>query len=366
MHLLSVQHNGAFGLTEFTSNETPPYAILSHTWGPDLQEVRFSDVVTGVGQHKAGYRKLEFCQKQADKDGLQYFWIDTCCIDKSSSALLAEAINSMFYWYQKAKHCYVYLPDVQLSEMVADDQTFRASRWFTRGWTLQELLAPKSVRFYTADGQLLGTRVSLVGTIQKATGIPQRALLGEALDHFSVEVRLSWADKCQTKRGEDSAYSLLGLFGVHMPLIYGEGRKNAFMRLRREINESHGSMSLNRTASWVGQASMDTTEVEERILDSLHYPRMEERKLQVHDAQTGTLQWILDPASNPPTRSDSLLNWLSSSSETRRIYWISGKPGSGKSTLMRFLDRTIKSSEHLFPWAMDTSVLRMQFFFWSP
>lgn len=147
MRLLSVNSDGTLCLAEFIDDRIPAYAILSHTWGSDGDEVTFKDVTKQTGTHKLGYEKLRFCQRQAAKDGLDYFWVDTCCIDKSSSAELAEAINSMFLWYQNAAKCYVYLPDV--STPASDEQVwraeFRSSRWFTRGWTLQELISPKVV-----------------------------------------------------------------------------------------------------------------------------------------------------------------------------------------------------------------------------
>src|ERR1700729_3419722 len=109
MHLLKLQDDGELSLAEFVGNDIPPYAILSHTWGEDHEEVTFKNIVEGTGKSKAGYAKIRFCGKQATKDGLQYFWVDTCCINKSSSAELSEAINSMFHWYQDAARCYVYL-----------------------------------------------------------------------------------------------------------------------------------------------------------------------------------------------------------------------------------------------------------------
>jgi hypothetical protein len=144
MRLLQVNENGDFSLTKDIINNTRLYAILSHTWGDDDEEVNFKDLTEGSGKTKAGYRKLRFCAEQAARDGLQHFWVDTCCIDKSNSVELQEAINSMFHWYQNAAKCYVYLSDVSITKRKASDQfseftwelAFRTSRWFTRGWTL--------------------------------------------------------------------------------------------------------------------------------------------------------------------------------------------------------------------------------------
>lgn len=244
MRLLRYNSKGVFSLTEFVENDIPKYAILSHRWG--AEEATFEDLQKGLGTKKAGYRKIRFCGEQARRDSLEYFWVDTCCIDKSSSAELAEAINSMFCWYQKAARCYVYLPDVSTRKRKASDtgtectweSAFRDSEWFTRGWTLQELLAPRSVEFFSYDGEWLGDKGTLNRQIQEITAIPISALEGAPLSQFSVEERLSWAETRQTTRGEDMAYSLLGIFGIHLPLIYGEGKEHAFKRLKTSGNLS--------------------------------------------------------------------------------------------------------------------------------
>ena len=239
---------------EFIGNEIPRYAILSHTWGADNEEVIFKDLMERTGKiNKAGYKKIQFCGQQAAIDALQYFWVDTCCIDKSSSAEVSEAINSMFRWYSDAVKCYVYLSDVSdvstngsVRGSIRDDQfsqwtwepAFQKSRWFTRGWTLQELVAPRSVEFFSVEGTRLGDKRSLERQIHAITGIAPQALSGAHLSQFSVDERLSWVAKRQTKRGEDIAYSLLGIFDIHMPLLYGEGRKKALVRLYKEIKES--------------------------------------------------------------------------------------------------------------------------------
>ncbi|KAH8656487.1 heterokaryon incompatibility protein-domain-containing protein [Tricladium varicosporioides] len=242
MHLLQCNSDGKFSLTKF--NNIPEYAILSHTWGADTEEVTYKDLIDGTGKNKVGYEKIRFCGEQARRDGLQYFWVDTCCIDKSSAVELAESINCMFRWYQNAARCYVYLSDVSVRSQdgkfvhVEWESAFCNSRWFTRGWTLQELLAPKVVDFYSRDHIRLGDKHSLGQHIVRITGIAIEALRGRPLSQFSIEERFSWAEKRQTTKEEDQAYCLLGIFGVFLSLIYGETHSNALRRLRKEIGES--------------------------------------------------------------------------------------------------------------------------------
>jgi hypothetical protein len=244
MRLLQVQADGQVTLTEHETGKIPPYAILSHTWGVDSAEVTFRDLNERTGQHKSGYRKLTFCGKQAAIDGLQYFWVDTCCIDKSSSAEVSKNIMCMFRWYEAAAKCYVYLSDVSISGSTGTalphkqtwERQFRNSRWLTRGWTLQELLAPESVDFFSAEGESLGSRSSLLQEIQDVTGLPRQVLQGVHPHQFSTEKRLSWMEGRETKLEEDMAYSLLGIFGVFIPLIYGEGEDNAMYRLEEAID----------------------------------------------------------------------------------------------------------------------------------
>jgi hypothetical protein len=234
MRLLVYNNDGDFGLTQFF-DDIPPYAILSHTWGPQEQEVTFGDMIDGKGRSKTGFDKIRFCGEQARCDGLQHFWVNTCCIDKTSSAELTEAINSMFRWYRDAAKCYVFLTDVDSEDQFHPlpwESAFRASRWFTRGWTLQELIAPTSVEFFFKDWDRLGDKKSLEQLICEKTGIPSKALRGSPLADFSATERMSWAGTRQTTREEDMAYSLLGIFDVSMPLIYGERQANAVGRLR--------------------------------------------------------------------------------------------------------------------------------------
>ncbi|KAH8660872.1 hypothetical protein BGZ60DRAFT_456220 [Tricladium varicosporioides] len=248
MRLLQRKDNQEFSLTKDLLSNIPDYAILSHTWGEDDQEVTFKDLVEGSGTFKIGYKKIQFCGEQAARDGLQYIWVDTCCIDKTDAVELQKAINSMFRWYKNAVKCYVYLPDVSIPDDEENNSSLnfepalRTARWFTRGWTLQELLAPPSVEFFAANYRKIGDRISLEPVIYEITGIPVRALQNYDPTKFSVEERVSWIAKRETRHEEDMAYSLLGIFAIFLPLIYGEGRENAFRRLREEVNrrvESH-------------------------------------------------------------------------------------------------------------------------------
>jgi len=251
MRLLQYNNDGDFSLTEFFEGDIPKkYAILSHRWG--AEEVTFKDLTDGTSKCKAGYGKIQFCGEQARRDGLQYFWVDTCCIDKSNAVELQEAINSMFRWYHDATKCYVYLLDVSRPRTDSADGSneawvsiFRKSEWFTRGWTLQELIAPALVNFFCKDRGLLGNKVSLERHICEVTGIPASALRGSPLSDFSVAERLLWAASRGTFRQEDKAYSLLGIFDVNMPLIYSEGKDKAMNRLREEINKASKGKSYS-------------------------------------------------------------------------------------------------------------------------
>jgi hypothetical protein len=253
MHLLQYNDSGEFSLAE-DFDEIPRYAILSHTWGPDAEEVTFKDLIDSTGENKAGYDKIRFCGEQAKRDGIQYFWVDTCCIDKSSSAELSESINSMFRWYRDAAKYYVYLSDVSgpafenynKPERLLWELVFKKSKWFTRGWTLQELLASGSVEFFSREGNRLGDKKTLEREIHEITGIAIPALRGAPLCTFGVDERLSWAESRQTKRKEDKAYSLLGIFDVYMTPIYGEGRDHAFKRLLKKIAKYDSDDTLQR------------------------------------------------------------------------------------------------------------------------
>ncbi|KAE9366949.1 HET-domain-containing protein, partial [Stipitochalara longipes BDJ] len=224
-------HTSTLKLVDFFAEKVPQYAILSHRWESD--EVTFEDMRGGreKTKEKAGFKKIQKSCARAAMEGYDYVWIDCCCIDKSSSAELSEAINSMFQWYQRAQVCYAYLSDVSSSRLsVSIEEGLRNSQWFTRGWTLQELLAPQSVEFFDRNWNEIGTKASMQELIQSITGINHLFNYSEAC----VAQKMSWASRRVTTRVEDQAYCLLGLFDVNMPPLYGEG-ENAFHRLQLEI-----------------------------------------------------------------------------------------------------------------------------------
>jgi hypothetical protein len=250
MRLLKVDASNNISLSDHFLAAIPPYAILSHTWGPE--EVTYDDIRADTGSNKRGYQKILFCGQQAARDGLQYFWVDTCCIDKSNSAELSEAIISMFRWYHNAAKCYVYLEDVPSFDN-SWLSNFEKSRWFKRGWTLQELIAPRVVEFFAKGGQLLGTKSSLEEHIHSITGIEESALRNDDLSTFSIKQRFSWTNSRQTTREEDQAYCLLGIFGINMTPLYGEGAKSALDRLKREISaiDPDGIENRAKIAAWL-------------------------------------------------------------------------------------------------------------------
>ncbi|KAI1391719.1 HET-domain-containing protein [Hypoxylon trugodes] len=229
-------------LKEFFGESTPSYAILSHTWDGN-KEVTFQEwerrTTDKAIQRKEGYAKIIGACRRARADGLQYLWCDTNCIDKRSEAELSEAINSMFAWYRDSHVCYAYLADVE-----AKTGTFAKSRWFTRGWTLQELLAPKTVMFYDYRWTVLGDRAGLAEMISGNTRIHLGVLNNRSTIYdYSIAQQMSWAADRRTTRSEDIAYCLLGIFDINMPLLYGEGQK-AFTRLQREIIEVSNDQSI--------------------------------------------------------------------------------------------------------------------------
>jgi hypothetical protein len=238
-------------LEEFFESKAPKYAILSHTWTDD--EVSYQDIQDPRPQptHKLRYTKILYCCNQALKDGLGYAWVDTCCIDKTSSSELSEAINSMFRWYEQAEICYAYLADVSANDDPMDHgSSFAESRWFTRGWTLQELLAPPNLEFFSTDWNRIGSRSELLDVVSRVCGVDpifletdRRLEGGRRLQQASIAERLSWVSRRETTRTEDMAYCLLGIFGISMALIYGEGRM-AFIRLQEEIMKHSDDQTL--------------------------------------------------------------------------------------------------------------------------
>ncbi|KAF1970549.1 HET-domain-containing protein [Bimuria novae-zelandiae CBS 107.79] len=284
MRLLRYSESDQLSIHSFDDSAIPPYAILSHTWGEDGDEVTFADLRTGDSIAKRGYEKIRFCGQQARQDGLQYFWVDTCYIDKTNKAELSYAIRSMFRWYQNATRCYVYL---------SDEPTFRTSQWFTRGWTLQELLAPKTVEFFSWEWERLGDKISLKSLIHKITG------------------RI-------TKHKEDRAYSLLGIFDVELAPVYSEGAAGAFRRLMNEINKL------------------------ERCIQDIRSTDPRDNKKRIKETKGGLLAdsycWVTDNATFQQWQGDP----------HSRLLWIKGDPGKGKTMLLcGIIDELKKSTNNL-------------------
>jgi hypothetical protein len=235
----------------FHGDNVPEYAILSHRWTDS--EVSFQSIQSRRYRYTGRWPpKLEGARKKAKEHGYNYIWVDTCCIDKTSSSELEEAINSMFQWYNNAAICYAYLPDVTTGDTPLIDierSKFRSSSWFTRGWTLQELIAPKKLYFYDSRWKYIGSKGEMSHVIESITGIPRAIVVGvRDPRQASIAQRMSWAANRVTTRKEDMAYSLLGLFGLTMPMIYGEGDK-AFTRLQEEIKKDSADISILAGAS---------------------------------------------------------------------------------------------------------------------
>lgn len=312
-------------LEEFYGDAIPPYAILSHTWGKE--EVTFHDLTKDDHRQKQGYAKIEGCCQQAIREGLTWVWVDTCCIDKSSSAELSEAINSMYKWYQAARVCYAYLEDVPSGQDPFKSRSaFQMSRWFTRGWTLQELLAPRRIVFFASDwkpisnpainqnlgGEMasivtydIGMAVAVphwvaegnkyIGLLSGITSISCKVLNREiTLSSVSAACKFSWAAARTTTRVEDMAYCLLGLLGVNMPLLYGEGDR-AFVRLQEAVLSSSEDISIlawGYDLSWkVVKNNIQTSVLARSAAEFLGYPRGNYRHVRrtprTHTTMTG-------------------------------------------------------------------------------
>ncbi|KAI8170598.1 Vegetative incompatibility protein HET-E-1 [Colletotrichum sp. SAR 10_65] len=226
--------------------DIPPYAILSHTW--EDEEVTLQDWNSWRRNRMKGFQKISMTCKLAASDGIDYAWVDTCCIDKSNSAELSEAINTMYRWYKGAEVCYAYLSDLHLSTPEPGDSIDLASslsgcRWFSRGWTLQELIAPANIRFYQHNWDFAGTKSTWSRVLSDLTGISYRAFSSYNPADYSIAERMSRAANRHTTREEDIAYCLLGIFDINMPMLYGEGAK-AFRRLQEEIIRTGYDVSI--------------------------------------------------------------------------------------------------------------------------
>lgn len=313
MRLLYHGEDGELSITDdLIATTIPPYAILSHTWGADNDEVTFDDLVKNAGKDKPGYKKIELCGEQTQRDGLQYFWVDTCCINKTNKAEHSLAIRSMFHWYRNAARCYVYLSDVSTSPVktgeeavsMQSDSEFRGSKWFTRGWTLQELLAPSIVELFSRDWHKLGDRTSLKTQIHEVTSVPHAVLKGAPLSEIEVSERLSWGRDRRTKLDEDAAYCLSGVLGVEITPVYGEGTQEAFRRLHDEVRKR------------------------EECLRDLRPTDPRDDKKRIEDTKGGLLEgsyrWVLDNSSFKQWRNDP----------QSQLLWIKGDPGKGKTMLL--------------------------------
>lgn len=245
-------HCESLRLEEFFGSSIPKYAILSHTWASE--EVSFTAFATNLtaARSKLGFRKIDFTCQQAIAEGLEYAWVDTACINKSSSAELSEAINSMYNWYKEASVCYAYLSDVTNNGFAEE---FSKTRWFQRSWTLQELIAPDKVIFFDSAWNELGSKKDHARLIHDITQIDEEVLTADTLTAdtgpnslhvYCIAKRMAWASQRETTRIEDMAYCLLGIFNVNMPLLYGEGNSLSstptrdYQGFRRRLDPSMG------------------------------------------------------------------------------------------------------------------------------
>jgi hypothetical protein len=296
----------------FTDDSVPAYAILSHRWEDDAeQEVSYRDMVQGIGRKKKGFQKLRFCAEQASKDQLEHFWIDTCCIDKSLYGEHQAAMNSMFQWYQRATKCYAYLADVSADEQNTASQSertwqssFQASQWFSRGWTLQELLAPRNVEFFSQDCAKLGDKTTLEDLIHAITGISVEALQGRRLTSFSQQERFAWMERRTTKFEEDKVYALLGIFEVELVIQYGQGWASAMGTLKEAIN------------------------VQTNVMRDLRITHPKDDKIRIERDKGGLLAGVCDWIFDYP----EFQRWRKTAS--CQSLWIRGDPGKGKTMLI--------------------------------
>jgi len=242
---------------EFGDEEATEYAIPSHQWVGG--EVDYDEIVELTKMDREdreeihqcdGYRKILDTCKQAQKDGYEWLWVNTCCIDKQSSAELSEAINSMYWWYENVGVCYAYLHDVPdpLFPTASDEERYPKfngwPEWFSRGWMLQELIAPSDVQFFNKNWQNIGDKRMLAPALENITGIPQHILThGLCGNRPCVAQIMSWAANHTMTRVEDRAYSLMGLLEVNMPMLYGEGKK-VFHCLQLEIIRASNDQSI--------------------------------------------------------------------------------------------------------------------------
>ncbi|KAF1824473.1 uncharacterized protein K489DRAFT_316388, partial [Dissoconium aciculare CBS 342.82] len=290
---------------------------------------------------KESFAKITFIAEQAKKEGIKHFWVDNCCIDKRNHSELSASILSMYRWYEESTVCYVYLTDFPTSKRNLNgtpgwEGNFLNCRWFKRGWTLQELLAPARVEFF-AYNLYLGDRSSLSQEIHKITGIRVDALMGTSPKDIPIATRLRWATGRETTVPEDEAYAIMGLCGVEIMPRYGESRAKAKQRLNEEIRKTFGNAGLDLASTWSEQKSaeilrQDQSEARRKKLKILQFDRMDSRKIDIAKAHRKTCNWILE---NP-----KVLKWrdMEATKQHFGFLWIKGHPGAGKSVLMKHLE----------------------------
>ncbi|PIL23543.1 hypothetical protein GSI_14856 [Ganoderma sinense ZZ0214-1] len=240
-------HTKTLELKFYKDSKRVRYAALCHVWEADdhcqpfreIQAIYSRCLASGEDPRELVTAKVRNFLDLAERDGYKWGWLDTACIDKTSSAELSEAINSMYRWYCDADVCYASLSDVADDDSpLLPESDFRSSRWHTRGWTLQELIAPHTVVFLSKSWDFIGTKASLAGVLEEITGVDLPLLaspIPPESSTISIARRMSRASRRETTRPEDRAYSLMGIFGVTMPIIYGEGGERSFERLQVEI-----------------------------------------------------------------------------------------------------------------------------------
>ena len=227
--------------TELLHDPPKRYAIISHRWGEESEEVLFTDIgdPERAQNKEMGYYKVHGACTQARRDALDYVWLDTCCVDRRNHVELTEVINSMYRWYRESTVCYAYLHDV------SDPTEFTKSDWFTRGWTLQELIVPRFLRFFTKNWKFIGTREDLIVPIAQCTGISPNILrTGEIPPSVSISQKMVWMSKRETSKEEDRVYSMLGILGVSMVPIYGVGCAVAFEDLQYRLISRRSDQTL--------------------------------------------------------------------------------------------------------------------------
>ena len=359
-------------LREF-NNPPNKFAILSHRWIDD-QEVRLQDWEAYIAkqeptsseiQRKLGFIKIQNTCRQAKSRGLEWLWADTACIDKTNHLEVGKSINLMFSWYQSASICFVYLHDTSTGnpwfERTGDPLVLRQTPgWFTRGWTLQELLAPSKILFFDQHWNYLGDRTELSRVIHKVTNIPLDVLCGKDILSYSYGDRLSWAKDRQTKEPEDRVYSLLGLLGVTLPAVgYGIGLRSALWQLESAIDRQRidGNLSLpddELFSRFITEVESSPTGIVRPYKYSLYRELTVEENAAIDlptvaQAAFNSQQRQYEPVCLKDTRVDVLQeirNWAQSD-DTRRVFWLNGLAGTGKSTIARTIAREYYEKDSL-------------------